>query len=85
MQGMTAHNTSIERYVVDDFDKSIAQVNLGFAKKVIKVCSNCHLTRADIENFKFSKSKDENVKYTTKKDGFVACIRLALIYYGGII
>ena len=36
----------------------------------------------DIENFKYD-SKN-NGKYRTNRDGFVACIRTAMIYYGGI-
>ena len=32
----------------------------------------------------FAKSKDENVRYQTTKDGFIACMRVALKYYGGI-
>lgn len=85
MRGMTAKNTTVERYEADDFDKSVAQANLAFAKKLILIDERCVSTKADIENFKFSKSKDENVRYVTTKDGFVACIRLALKYYGGIV
>lgn len=85
MRGMIATNTSVERYEIEDFDKSVAQMNLAFAKKLMLVDNKCVLTKADIENFKFSKSKDENVKYVTKKDGFVACLRTALHYFGGIV
>ena len=85
LQGMYAKHQSVERYEIDDFDKSVAQTNLGFDKKRILLTNDCRLTKADIENFKYSKSKDENVKYVTTKDGFVACIRLALHYYGGIV
>lgn len=85
MRGMTAKKATVERYEADDFDKSVAQANLAFAKKLILIDERCVSTKADIENFKFSKSKDENVRYVTTKDGFVACIRLALKYYGGIV
>lgn len=85
MRGMTTKNVTVERYEADDFDKSVAQANLAFAKKLILIDERCVSTKADIENFKFSKSKDENVRYVTTKDGFVACIRLALKYYGGIV
>ena len=85
LSGMYAKQQSIERYEIEDFDKSVAQTNLAFSKKLVLVNNSCSLTKADIENFKFSKSKDENVKYMTTKDGFVACIRIALHYYGGII
>lgn len=85
MKGMYQQNVSIERYVMDDFDMSVTQLNLAFSKNKILIHNDCKRTIADIENFKFSKSKDENVKYATTKDGFVACLRIALKYYGGII
>lgn len=85
LKGMYMNNTTVERYVIDDFDQSIAHTNLAFSKKSILIDKKCVLTKSDIENFKFSKSKDENAKYVTTKDGFVACIRVALHYYGGII
>lgn len=85
LQGMYSKQVSIERYEISDFDKSVTQTNLAFSKKQIKLYDNCKLTKADIENFKFSKSKDDNVRYVTTKDGFVACIRIALHYYGGIV
>ena len=85
LRGMVTKDVTVERYEIDDFDKSIAQTNLAFSKNLILLDNKCVLTKADIENFKFSKSKDETVKYVTTKDGFVACIRLALHYYGGII
>lgn len=75
---------TIERYEDEDFDKSVNLLNLNFAKNKILILNNCHLVKGDIENFKFSKSKDENVKYVTEKDGFVACLRIALKYYGGL-
>lgn len=85
LEGMYKKTTYVERYTIDDFDKSVAQLNLAFAKNLILIDKNCKLTKGDIENFKFSKSKDENVKYITQKDGFVACMRIALKYFGGII
>lgn len=84
MYGMTDDSVSIEKYNIEDFDKSVSQLNLAFAKKHILIDSKCHLTQNDIESFKFSKSKDDNVKYVTKKDGFVACLRVAMHYFGGI-
>lgn len=84
MYGMTDDSISIEKYNIEDFDKSVSQLNLAFAKKHILIDSKCHLTQNDIESFKFSKSKDDNVKYVTKKDGFVACLRVAMHYFGGI-
>lgn len=85
LQGMTTKKGSVERYEVEDFDKSVAQTNLAFSMKRILLDDKCVLTKSDIENFKYSKSKDETVKYLTQKDGFVACLRLALQYYGGIV
>lgn len=85
MYGMTDKDISVEKYVIDDFDKSVSQMNLAFAKKRVLLDKVCHLVQNDIEAFKFSKSKDDNVKYITKKDGFVACLRVALHYFGGIV
>lgn len=85
LSGMSVKNVTVERYEVNDFDKSVAQTNLGFAKKLILVDERCVGTKADIENFKFTKAKDDTVRYVSTKDGFVSCIRVALHYYGGII
>ena len=85
LQGMFANNTNIEKYDIDDFDKSVTQLNYAFSKNLILLNKNCVLTRADIESFKFAKSKDDTVKYMTTKDGFCACLRIALKYFGGII
>ena len=85
MRGMTPQIASVERYEIEDFDKSVAQTNLAFSMKRILIDHSCVLTRGDIENFKYTKSKDDTVKYITQKDGFVACLRLALQYYGGIV
>lgn len=84
LSGMYQKNSFVERYEISDFDKSVAQTNLAFSKKLILLNKSCKLTKIDIESFKFSKSKDETVKYITEKDGFVSCIRMALHYYGGI-
>jgi len=85
LTGMYENNVTIERYSLEDFDKSVAQTNLAFSKNLILIDRNCVLTKSDIENFKFTKSKNDTVKYTTTKDGFVSCIRTALQYFGGII
>lgn len=86
LRGMYQKNISIEKYEIEDFDKSVVQANLAFSKKSILLDKHCVLTKGDIENFKFSKTKnDDNIKYITEKDGFVACIRTALKYYGGIV
>ena len=85
MRGMTTQIASVERYEIEDFDKSVAQINLAFSMKRILIDKGCVQTRSDIESFKYSKTKDETAKYITQKDGFVACLRLALQYYGGIV
>lgn len=85
MYGINDENISIEKYTIEDFDKSISQMNLAFSKKRVLIDKNCHLTKNDIESFKFNKTKDDNVKYLTKKDGFIACLRIALHYFGGIV
>lgn len=85
LRGLVTKEVTVERYEIDDFDKSVAQMNLAFAKKLCLLDTTCVLTKADIENFKFTKSKDDTVKYATTKDGFVACIRIALHYFGGIL
>ena len=85
LQGMYAKQQSVERYEIDDYDRSVAQLNLALSKKRVLLFSDCVLTKSDIENFKYSKSKDENSRYMTTKDGFCACLRVAMKYYGGIV
>lgn len=85
LQGMYNKYQTIEKYNIDDFDKSVAQLNLAFSKKRVLLYKDCKLTKADIENFKLSKSKDDSAKYITTKDGFIACLRIAIKYYGGIV
>lgn len=85
LQGTYLNKVSVEKYVIDDFDKSVAQLNLAFSKSLVLIDRNCTLTRSEIENFKFAKTKDDTAKYITEKDGFIACLRVALKYYGGIV
>ena len=80
--GMFSNEMSVERYECEDFDKSVAKLNLELSKKNILLDKSCSLTKVDIEAFKFSKSKDDTMKYSTEKDGFVALLRLAIVYYG---
>lgn len=70
---------------IEDFDLSVGNTNLAFSKKRVLVCRNCRAVKADIENFKFAKLKTEEVKYLTDKDGYVACIRSAIKYFGNIV
>lgn len=85
LQGMTQKDVIVERYEIPDFDKSVAEFNLALGNKQVLIDKSCVITKSDIENFKFSKSKDETVKYVTTKDGAIANIRTALKYYGGIV
>ena len=82
--GIYSDTTIIERYVPDDFDKSVTDLNYAFAQNKILVDQSCKLTQADIENFKFDKKNTNGFKYATNKDGFVACLRSAMKYYGGL-
>lgn len=85
LRGIVLNDVTIERYEIADFDKSVAQLNLAFSKDLMLIDKQCLLTKADIESFKFTKSKDDTVKYASTKDGFVACLRMALHYFGGIV
>lgn len=85
LRGYSTNSVTIEKYDVNDFDMSVTKLNLAFSNNLVLINKSCVLTKADIENFKFSKSKDESVKYLTEKDGFVSCLRLAIQYYGGIV
>ena len=85
LKGMYQQGMIIEKYDVDDFDKSVTNLNLAFSKNQVLVDNSCVLTKSDIESFKFTKQKDDTVKYVTEKDGFVACLRLAMKYFGGIV
>ena len=44
LQGMYTNSNFIERYTIDDFDKSVAQLNLAFSKKRILLYNTCSLT-----------------------------------------
>lgn len=85
LYGIYNKGVSIEKYKEDDFDKSVSQLSLAFSKNLVLLDKNCKLCKSEIENFKFNKSKNDNVKYVTEKDGFIACLRIALKYYGGIV
>lgn len=85
LSGMYTNNAFIERYDDTDFEKSVAQLNLAFSKNRVLIFNECSLTKVDIESFKFKKTKDDTSVYVTVKDGFVACLRIALRYYGGIV
>lgn len=82
MLGMYIKGIYVERYAVDDFDRSVSRLNMAFSDNIVLIDNSCKNVKNDIESFKFNKSKDENVKYITEKDGFVACLRVALKYFG---
>lgn len=84
LTGIYTDKVIIEKYTDDDFNKSVAQLNLAFANKLILIDNECRLLKADIDNFKYDKTKDDQAKFKTQKDGFVACLRSAIKYYGGI-
>lgn len=84
LTGIYTDEVIIEKYSDEDFNKSVAQLNLAFANKRILIDKSCRLLKADIDNFKYDKTKEEQAKFKTQKDGFVACIRSAIKYYGCI-
>ena len=85
LTGTYTKDIVIERYEIEDFDKSVTQLNLALDKSLVLLDKSCKLIKSDIESFKFSKTKDDTVKYATIKDGFVSCLRTALRYFGGIV
>lgn len=85
LQGLYSDDINFESYTIDDFEKSVVDLNLAFSKKLVLICDNCRLVKGDIEMFKFAKTKNDEAKYTTTEDGFVACLRMAMKYFGGIV
>ena len=84
LTGIYTKDVVIERYADEDFARSVSQLNLAFANKRILIDTDCKYLKADIDNFKYDKTKEEQAKFKTEKDGFVACLRSAIKYYGGI-
>ena len=84
LTGIYTKDVIVEKYSEEDFDKSVSQLNLAFANKLILIDESCKLLKADIDNFKYDKTKEGQAKFKTQKDGYVACIRSAMKYYGGI-
>ena len=83
--GIYSPKISFEEYVIDDFNKSVVNLNLAFSQKLVLLVNTCKFTKGEIETFKFAKTKNEEVKYVTDKDGFIANIRVAMKYFGGIV
>ena len=82
LYGINSKGLYFEYYSIEDFDKSVSQLNLAFDRNNILINKKCSNMKFDIENFKYSKTKDENFKYETEKDGFCSCLRVAMKYYG---
>jgi hypothetical protein len=82
LYGLDMKGLTIEKYAIDDFAKSVTQLNMAFGNKTVVIDRGCHMVKSDIENFKYDKTKDETAKFRTEKDGFVSCIRTAMKYYG---
>lgn len=82
LTGIYNKEVIVEKYNCDNFEKSVTDLGYAFAQNKVLIDSHCKLTQADIENFKFDK-KDKS-RFVTDKDGFIACIRVAMKYYGGI-
>ena len=80
--GIYTNDVICERYNVGDFDLSVTQLNLALSNKKVLLDTECKLTKTDIESFKYDIGNAG--KYRTTRDGFVACLRTAMIYYGGI-
>jgi len=84
LYGMYLEDIIIEKYTADDFDSSVTRLATAFANRSVLIDTSCRLMKSDIDNFKFDKTKDDSAKYRTEKDGFVACLRTAMKYFGGI-
>ena len=82
---ITVDDVLLEHYNVDDFEKSVVELNAAFARKLVKVYDNCTITQADIENFKYAFNKNEEKKFQTDQDGMCACLRVAMQYFGGVV
>lgn len=82
MQGFYTKDVYIERYTIDEFEQSVAQLSLALSKSNVLLSDECVNTKGDIEMFKRAKTKDESSKYSSEKDGFVANIRVAMKYFG---
>lgn len=80
--GLYSKDFTIVHEKVRDFEKSVSDLNLSLGMKTTLLNKDCVLTKADLDNFRFAKTKDETARFKTQKDGFVACIRIARKYYG---
>lgn len=81
LYGVSNNDIYVEKYIKPEFEKSVSDLSLAFSKKNILISRECKLVRAEIDNFKFNKSKNDNMKFVTEKDGFIALLRVAMKYY----
>lgn len=84
LMGIYTDDVIIERYIEDDFEQTVTRLQLAFSRKDILIDTKCNLTKADIESFKYDKKSEDIKKFRTRQDGFVANIRIATKYFGGI-
>lgn len=82
LYGLNGEGFAIERYEDQDFAKSVERLNYQFSQGNILLYKSCKQMKIDIESFKYSKSKTEEMEFASIEDGFVACLRIALKYYG---
>ena len=80
--GIYTDNVICESYPTQDFDLSVIQLNLALSNKKVLLDESCKLTKTDLESFKYDVGNSG--KYRTTRDGFIACLRTAMTYYGGI-
>ena len=80
--GIYTDDLICDRYEVPDFGLSVMQLNLALSNRKVLLDSSCHLMKTDIESFKYEVGNLG--KFRTTRDGFVSCLRTAMVYYGGI-
>ena len=80
--GIYTNDVILEPYPTENFEQSVNQLNVVLGNKKILLDERCHLTRIDLENFKYS--TNDTGKFRTTRDGFIACLRTALRYFGGL-
>lgn len=82
MSGVFLDGLSVIRQSIEDFDKSVLDLNIAFANKQVLIMNSCLGTKSDIETFKYAKTKSDDIsKYRTEHDGFIANIRAAKKYF----
>lgn len=81
MNGVYLEGITVVKENIEDFDKSVLELNLAFANKTVLISTKCVGVKSDIETFKYAKTKDETAKYRTEHDGYVALLRYALHYF----